>query len=136
METKGALPASVPPPGAAAAPAPAPPGSIGDERAGDRWLKQNVAFQVIGATVWGSMLAAWFALGASFSAALAGAAAICIAVPLLGWFVGLPMVLATGFAAAAVWFCGVLAIFAGWGISMAAVAIATTIRAHLNSRTS
>jgi hypothetical protein len=59
------------------------------------------------------VVAAWTAIGASLSAAIAGACAMCLVVPVLGWFIGLPIVLACG-----------AAVFAGWALVLALIVAA------------
>ena len=86
------------------------------------WLTSNAVFQTINATAFGSVFAAWMAMGASLAAATMGALALCVALPVIGWFFGLPIVLAFAFFAATLWFVGVLAIAGAWACTAATIA--------------
>jgi hypothetical protein len=81
------------------------------------WLRDNAVLQPLNGTVFGSLLVAWVAIGASGSAAIVGALAVCIAVPVLGWFIGLPIMLMIALMAACLWLTGVLAIVSAWALT-------------------
>src|SRR4051812_6403470 len=68
------------------------------------WLGGSALGQAITAGAFGSLIVAWVAIGASLASAVGGAAAMCVAVPVIGWFFGLPLVLGFGMVAAAFWF--------------------------------
>jgi len=58
----------------------------------------------------------------------------CIAVPILGWFIGLPIVLGFAMVGAMFWFMGVMAIVGAWACVAFTVAAVTFARRLLDSR--
>jgi len=98
------------------------------------WVKHNAIFSAVNGTVFVSALAAWTALGSSGGAAVLGALALCVAVPVLGWFIGIPVVLGTAMAGAAIWVAGFFAILMAWFITTVAVALFTYCYQQLKSR--
>jgi hypothetical protein len=98
------------------------------------WLLENALFQSINGTIWASMLAAWMLIGTSLAASTAAALVGCIAVPILGWFIGLPIVLMFAMVAAMCWFMGVMAILGAWACVAFTVAAVTFARRLLDSR--
>ena len=100
------------------------------------WLLDNALFQPINGTMWGSLIVGWVAVGSSLAAATAAALALCLAVPFLGWFFGLPIVFGLGMVAAACWFGGLLMLFGAWACTAASVAAITFASRLLNARSS
>lgn len=74
------------------------------------------------------MIAGWVAIGASLSAALAGAAALCVALPILGWFIGLPIVFGIAMLAACFWVAVFGTIVAAWICTAMTVAVVGVAR--------
>ena len=91
---------------APAAAAVAPP--RGDSPGTAFLAKSNALFQSINATAFGGLVVGWMAIGASLAGATTAACVFCIAVPIIGWFIGLPVVLSLAMAGAAVWITGLL----------------------------
>jgi hypothetical protein len=89
------------------------------------WAGAGVVAQFGGAAVFTGLLATWAALGASLFAATAAALAMCIAIPILGWFFGLPIVLAFGAFAGAMWVGGFMLLASAWAITALTMAVFT-----------
>jgi hypothetical protein len=124
---------SIPPPSAKpVAPPPAPPQKT--LAPGTAWLLENGLFQAMNGTIWVSMIAALAAIGASFSAALMAAAGMCVALPVLGWFIGLPIVFFCAMTGAMLWFSALAAIVCAWACTAVTVAAVSFGRRLLNSR--
>lgn len=98
------------------------------------WLMSNALFQTANMGIFGSMLTAWVALAALFSTATVAALALCVAFPIIGWFIGLPMVLFFAMFAWCLWIMGVFAIFAAWACTAATIAFVTFAHRMLESR--
>jgi hypothetical protein len=73
-------------------------------------------FQGLTAGVFGGLLTAWVAISAALAGAFTGAVAMCLVVPVLGWFIGLPIVFVTGMMIGTLWLCALCALFAAWTI--------------------
>jgi hypothetical protein len=94
------------------------------------WLKESAIGQVAAASVFGPMFVVLMAVGASLFAAVAGAAALCIALPIIGWFFGLPLVLMFGAVAGALWASALFLL----GLAWATVAFVTFLVALVRHR--
>jgi hypothetical protein len=106
----------------------------GEESPAIAWVRHNAIFGAMNGTAWVSVLAAWTALGASGGAAVAGAGALCLAVPIIGWFFGLPIVIGIGLAGAGIWAAGFVAILCAWAVTTVAVALFTYCYQRLKDR--
>ena len=126
--------ASIPPPSALVEIAPVTPTTADDQSPAVKWVTHNAIFAPINGTVWMSMAAAWTALGASAAGATVAALALCVAVPIFGWFLGIPIVLACAMVGACIWVLGYVGIFAGWASVTAAVALYTFCYQHLKAQ--
>jgi hypothetical protein len=98
------------------------------------WLLENALFQSINGTIWASLLVGWVAMGTAMAAATMAALVGCIAVPILGWFIGLPIVLGFAMVGGMFWFLGVMAITGAWACVAFTVAAVTFARRLLESR--
>jgi hypothetical protein len=92
------------------------------------WLKDSAIFQLAGAAIFGPVLVAFMAIGASLASAVAGAAALCIALPIIGWFIGLPLVLMFGFVAASLWASALFGLAVVWALYAAVTFVVALVR--------
>lgn len=90
-------------------------------------LVGGVAFQAAAAVTCASVFASWLAIGASLAAAFLAAGALCIALPILGWFVALPVLAVAAFFAAMCWAWVPAMIGAAWACCAAVGALATAV---------
>lgn len=101
---------------------------------GTAWLKENAVLQTLNASAFGGLLAGWLAIGASMAAATGGALALCLAVPVFGWFFGLPLVFMGAMMGASIWVGGQMLLVMGWAAVAGTVALITFGRRLLDSR--
>ena len=110
---------STPPPTAAVkstGTAPIPPSSPAT-----KWVRDNLILQTLTGSTSGALIAGWVAIGASLGGAWLAAAAMCIAFPVVGWFVGLPMAFAVGAGVGAVWMSVLGGLLVSWAVSAVAL---------------
>jgi hypothetical protein len=74
------------------------------------------------------------AIGAGLSGATMGAVGLCIAFPIIGWFIGLPIVLGLALMAVAMWLTGLFLLFAAWALTAMALGAISFGHRFLESR--
>jgi predicted PurR-regulated permease PerM len=98
------------------------------------WVAKNVVLQSINGTIWGAMILALTAAGAVGATLTASALAACCFVPVIGWFIGIPIVLMMAFMGAMLWAIAIAAIFAAWACVALTFAAITLGRRFLETR--
>jgi hypothetical protein len=90
--------------------------------------------QLVGAATFTALIASWVAIGASLAAAIGGALAICVALPIVGWFFGLPIVLGLGMMTAAGWALGLALLVSAWALAAVTVGVIGLVAATRKTR--
>jgi hypothetical protein len=80
------------------------------------WLSGHAIFQTVTASAFGGLITGWIAISAALVGAFTYAVAMCLIVPVLGWFIGLPIVLVTGMMVAMCWLGALGALLFAWAL--------------------
>jgi hypothetical protein len=81
------------------------------------WLSGHAIFQSLTAGAFGGLIAGWIACSAAMVAAFTAACAMCLVVPILGWFIGLPIVVFAGMMVAVCWLGALGVLLCAWAFT-------------------